>query len=66
MPRFMVIKINIRDIKITQSSVYNFEFDVKKGRKMVAKVLIENGADVNARRNDGSSPLHRTIEMGMK
>lgn len=32
---------------------------------MVAKLLIEHNANVNAKRNDGRTPLHRTIELGI-
>jgi cytohesin len=34
------------------------------GRKEVAELLIAKGADVNAKRSDGSTPLDRAIRLG--
>lgn len=34
------------------------------GTEKVAKLLIDNNADVNARELDGSTPLHWTSEFG--
>ena len=49
----------------TTSSHYSDEVATANGIKSLCDVLLENGADVNARNNNGQTPLYRAASAGL-
>lgn len=69
-PQCMVIDFQYS--KRTTMSMFQIQFNSisiishLKGEENVAKLLIESSANLNAKRNDGTTPLHQSILTGIQ
>ena len=53
--------MNVKGYNVTGTPLHLTVFHTRKESKEIAELLISKGADVNAKRNDGDTPLDLTI-----
>lgn len=59
-----IIEIWMPKVHICSIDIEAFSQKTWSGKENIAKLLIENGANVNAKRGDGYTPLHYATEFG--
>lgn len=50
--------------KIKSLPFDNFQMTIDPGHAKIVQLLIENGADVNIKNNEGLTPLHAAADFG--